>query len=88
MSNVCIQTRGGQPKGPTPTQGTKVLVGNTPVDMVTQLELVAEKDGVWTLKISVAVDPAKLFVPLPDVDEIEITHLGSESRQYVAGKAA
>jgi len=68
MSNVRVYTRDGSPSGLTPAQGTKVFVGDTDLEMVTGLELVAEVSGAWTLRISVHVDPAKLFAALPKVE--------------------
>ena len=86
MSNVRVYTRDGSPSGYTPCQGTEVFVGDTRLEQVTALDLVADVNGVWTLTISVPVDPQKLFSPLPKRDEIEVTNLMSSSREYVAGK--
>ena len=67
MSNVRVYTRDGTQSGVTPCQGTEVFVGDTRLEQVTALDLVADVQGVWTLKISVPVDPKKLFHPLPKV---------------------
>ena len=86
MSKVRVLTRNGTGFC-TPTAGSKVRIGAEELSGVTSLELVGEAIGVWTLKISVNVDPADLFEPLSEAEQIEDTHMGSEYRQFVAGKA-
>lgn len=65
-SNIRVYTNNGESNGVTSAQGTKVFVGDTELRMITALELVADVGGVWTLKLSVPVDPAKVFSPLPE----------------------
>lgn len=68
MSNVRVYTNKGSPSGVVPVNGSKVFIGDTQVDGVLGLELVAEPSGLWTLQISVHVDPTSLFAPLPKND--------------------
>jgi hypothetical protein len=87
MPKIQVYTNDGRASGLTKVQGTHVFVDDTEIPMVTKLELVADPQGVWTLNISVPVDPATLFKRHPKADEIETTNLSSESRSYVAGGA-
>lgn len=87
MSNARVYTRDGSPSGLTPASGSKVFIGDTEVQGVMGLKLVAEPSGVWTLQINLHVDPQKLFAALPSVEgEIETTCLASDSRQFIAGR--
>lgn len=53
-------------RGTVPVQGTRVFVGDVLLENVAALELLAEPAfGLWSLQISVHVDPATLFVALP-----------------------
>ena len=65
MSNVKVYTNDGAKRNITSVAGTKVFVGDTAIDMVLDLKLVAEPSGIWQLQITVAVDPATLFAVLP-----------------------
>lgn len=64
MSKIRVYTADGRASGLTACAGTHVFVDETPIKTITRLELVAEPDGVWTLKISIPVDPATLFCRL------------------------
>ena len=86
---VRVLTKDGSPSGATVVRGTKVFIGGTEVKCITGLELEADIGGIWSIKLTIPVDPATLFGRLSDEapDVVTACELGAmSSKSYTQGR--
>ena len=67
VANIKVLTKDGKGRSAVPAQGTQVMVGDQKLDNVTSISLDAGPSGLWSLTVTVYVDPNALFETLPAV---------------------